>query len=204
VMVMRPTCYLDLKALFFEAFAPRPRPPADHVVRPAVSRHDADRLRTTLAAKTSAELSAHDIRAAVEGNLWMLTPEAFHYFLPALLYASLESYASISVFVSELVGALTAPSRPDVVEALDRAARVPRRAGLPADTAKALRKQQLEWFDSGAPTAVFHERVDGLTPAEGAAVLAFFVAMQQAHGADFPFGELQAAVDRRWARYRTS
>jgi hypothetical protein len=65
-----------------------------------------------------------------------------------------------------------------------------------------LRAQQLEWFDSGTPTAIFHERFDGLSDAEGAAVLAFLAAFRDAHGADFPFGEVDAAIDRHWSRYR--
>jgi len=161
-------------------------------------------LRELLATRNSTELSLHEIRTKVEGNLWMLTAEAFQYFLPAFLQASLESYASVSVFVSELIGALTEPSRTDVVEALDRVAQIPPGLGLSGDMTELLRKQQLEWFDSGTPLAIFHERVDSLTPAEGAAILAFFVALQEAHGADFPFDELQIAIDRYWSRYRAS
>ncbi|MGA1871230.1 MAG: hypothetical protein ACMUJM_22085 [bacterium] len=119
----------------------------------------------------------YELRTEIEGNLWMIAPEAFRYFLSAFLHASLESYASVSVFVSELVGALTELSRPDVVKALDRVARISPGPGLPDDMTDLLRKQQLEWFDSGAPTAIFHERVDSLTPAEGTAILAFFVAL---------------------------
>lgn len=194
---------MSLKSRFFDAFASRPRPLAIQILRPAVS-HDGDRLREHLATRTSTELSAYEIRIEVEGNLWMLAPEAFRYFLPALLHAALESHASVSVFVSELVGALTEPSRMDVVEALDRAARIPPGLGLPDNMTELLRKQQLEWFDSGTPLAIFRERVDSLTPTEGAAVLAFFVALQEAHGADFPFRELEIAVDRYWSRYRAS
>jgi hypothetical protein len=32
--------------------------------------------------------------------------------------------------------------------------------------------------------------------------LAFFLALHEAHGADFPFGDLQKAIDRHWIRYR--
>jgi hypothetical protein len=188
---------------FFDAFASRPRPMANQILRPAVG-HDGDRLRELLATKTSTELSAYEIRTEVEGNLWMLAPDAFRYFLPAFLYASLESYASVSVFVSELVGALTEPSRTDVLKALDQVARIPPGLGLPDEMTELLRKQQLEWFDSGTPLAMFHERVDSLIPMEGAAVLTFFVALQEARGADFPFGELETAVDRYWSRYRAS
>lgn len=203
-MIMGATHDMNLKAVFFDAFASRPRPPADRILRPVVSQLEGERLRELLATRTSTELSVHEIRTEVESNLWMLAPEAFRYFLPAFLQAALESYASVSVFVSELVGALTEPSRADVVEALDRAARIPPGLALPDDMTELLRKQQLEWIDSGTPLAIFHERVDSLTSAEGAAILAFFVALQEAHGADFPFGELESAVDRYWSRYRAS
>jgi hypothetical protein len=169
-----------------------------------VSHYEGEHLRELLATKTSTELTDYELRTVVESNLWMLTPEAFLYFLPAFLHASLESYASVSVFASELIGALTEPSRTDVVEAIDQVARSQAGLGLPDDMTELLRKQQLEWFDSGTPTAIFHERFDNLTHAEGAAILAFFAAFQEAHGADFPFNELETAVDRYWARYRAS
>ncbi|MFP4414668.1 hypothetical protein [Coleofasciculus sp.] len=174
---------------------------ASQILRSAVN-YNGDRLRELLATKTSRELSVYDLRTEVEGNLWMLAPEAFRYFLPAFLYASLESYPSVSIFVSELVGALTEPSRTDVVEALDRATMLSSGLGLPDDMTELLRKQQLEWFDSGTPLAIFHERFDSLTSAEGGAILDFFVVLQEAHGADFPFKELEIAVDRYWSRYR--
>lgn len=158
---------MNLKSLFFSAFALRPRPQATELIRSGVSHYDSDHLRGLLATKTPPELSVHDIRTEVEGNLWMLTPQAFRYFLPAFPDISLESYASVSVFVSGLVGALTPPSRTDVVEALHRTAQIPPPLGLPDDMTELLRKQQLEWFDSGTPVATFLERVDGLDPSRG-------------------------------------
>ena len=134
----------------------------------------------------------------------MLTPEAFLYFLPAFLHASLESYASVSVFASELIGALTEPSRTDVVEGLDQVARSSPNSVFPDDMTELLRKQQLEWFDSGTPAAIFHERFDNLTHRRRCRNSRFFVAFQEAHGADFPFDELETAVERYWARYRDS
>ena len=195
---------MNLKALFFNAFASRPPPSAGQILRPTVRHHEGDKLRELLATKTSSELTDYEVRTVVESNLWMLSSQAFLYFLPAFLHASLESYASVSVFASELIGALTEPSREDVAEALDQVAQVPPGMGLPADITEVLRKQQLEWFDSGVPTAIFHERFDNLTHIEGAAILAFFVAFQEVYGANFPFDELKAAVDRYWARYRNS
>jgi hypothetical protein len=193
---------MNRRELFFNAFASRPRPTASEIIRPAVRPQEGDELRELLASRTSAELTDYECRTVVESNLWMLTPAAFLYFLPAFLRASLESYSSVSVFASELIGALTEPSRADVVESIDQLTRNQSELGLPADMPDLLRKQQLQWFDSGTPTAIFHERFDNLTHAEGAAVLAFLDAFQQAHGADFPFDELKTAVDRHWARYR--
>jgi hypothetical protein len=202
-MIMQTTHDMNLKALFFNAFASRPRPTASQILRPDVSHYEGYHLRELLATKISTELTDYDLRTVAESNLWMLTPEAFLYFLPAFLHTSLKSYASVSVFASELIGALTEPSRTDVVDTFDQVAQFPSELGLPGDMTELLRKQQLEWFDSGTPTAIFHERFDSLTHVEGAAILDFFVAFQEAHGADFPFEELETAVDRYWARYRT-
>jgi hypothetical protein len=185
---------------FFETFAARSRPPEHQLLRQAVGA-DGERLRAVLAASAPPELSIEAIRTVVEGNLWMLGPEAFRYFLPAFLHAALEHYDSLSVFASELVGALTEPSREDVLQSLDRDVQIP--TSIDIRKADLLRAQQLEWFDSGTPVAIFRERVDGLTDAEGAAVLAFLVAFKDAHGADFPFDELQIAIDRHWARYHS-
>ncbi|HMS82442.1 MAG TPA: hypothetical protein PKD12_02180 [Nitrospira sp.] len=193
---------MNLSALFFDAFASRHRPSATEIIRPTVSLHEAEKLRELLAENTSMELTDYELRTVVEGNLWMLTPKAFLYFLPAFLRASLESYASVSVFASGLISALTEPSRTDILEALDKVAQVPSGLGLPTDMTELLRKQQLEWFDSGAPEAIFHERFDNLTQSEGVAILAFLDAFEEAHGADFPFDELKTAVDRYWARFR--
>jgi hypothetical protein len=195
---------MSLTPVLFSAFASRPRPAASQIVRAAAGRHEVAGLIELLAGKSAAELTAAEIRAAVEGNLWALTPGAFRHFLPAFMSASLESYESVSVFVSELVGALTEPSRADVVDAIERAARNQHDLGLPPGAAETLRTHQLEWIDSGIPLAVFRERADDLTPAEGAAVLAFLVALREARGADFPFCELETAIERHWNRYRTS
>jgi hypothetical protein len=201
---MQNTHDMNLKALFFSAFASRPRPTATQIIRPGVSHPEGDHLRELLATKAPAELTDYELRTIVESNLWMLTPEAFLFFLPAFLYASVESYSSVSVFASEFIGALTEPSRRDIIDALDKVDRASSELGLSDDMVDLLRRQQLELIDSGTPTAIFHERFDNLTHAEGAAILAFFDAFQEAHGADFPFGELEATVDRYWGRYRDS
>ena len=65
-----------------------------------------------------------------------------------------------------------------------------------------LRKQQLELADSGIPRRIFHERFDRMTREEGAAVLAFLESFEKAYGEDFPFREIDTAIERHWARYR--
>jgi hypothetical protein len=189
------------KSFIFGAFAARPRPAASQILRPE-ARQEGDRLAEFLAAKTSDELSAADIRAEIEGNLWMLAPEAFRYFLPAFLHATLDSYHLLGDFAVELVEALTKPSRRDVIEALDRMELAPADLCFPRDMTTLLRTQQLEWFDSGAPTSVFHARFDDLTQAEGEVIVAFLVSLKAAHGADFPLAALEKAADRFWPRYR--
>jgi hypothetical protein len=192
---------MDLRSGLFEAFASHPHPGTD-LVRPE-SQASANRMREVLADKTASDISVHDINTVFEGNLWMLRREAFLHYLPAFMDLALNNYNDVSVFASELIGALTKPSRTDVLESLARLEQLPPELAL-SDPAIAgpLRQQQLEWFDSGAPTAIFEERFNGLGAAEGTAILAFLEAFRAKHGANFPFGELDAAIDRHWARFR--
>lgn len=193
---------MTLRARLFDAFASRPRPTAERIVRPQAGAEGA-RVRDPLARRAVSEISVRDVTAVFEGNLWMLTRDAFLYYLPALMHLSLTSYETVSVFASELVGALTEPSRDDIVASLDRFEQLAADAATRNPAAvDLLRGQQLEWFDSGTPTALFRERFDDLRPAEGGAVLAFLEAFRAEHAASFPFGELDAAIDRYWARFR--
>jgi len=193
---------MTLKSRLFGAFQSHPHPAAADIVRQEVTA-GGDRVRDALAEKPAPEVTVHDVNAVFEGNLWMLTPAAFLHYLPALMDLSLTRYGQVSIFASELIGALTEPSRDDVVASLDRLEDLPPELRLsdPAVSGE-LRRQQLEWFDSGTPSGIFHERVDGLSADEGGAVLAFLEAFREQHGENFPFGELDAAIDRHWARFR--
>ncbi len=185
---------------YFPAFASRIRPPDSELLRPAVGA-DGDRLRGLLEMTAPTDLSVGNIRAEVEGNLWMLAPDAFRYFLPAFLNLALEHYDSLGNFVAELIGTLTEPSRTDVLQALDHAAQIPASMGLAPDTLRQLRQQQLDWYDSGMPLATYQERLASLSAAEAEAILAFLVAIRDDHGEDFPFNEPQVAIDRHRARH---
>jgi hypothetical protein len=193
---------MDIRQLLYDAFAGRRRPDPDRLVRSKGDPEAAETLRRALALRTVDEVSAADVRVLFEGNLGLLTPETFLYFVPALMYYALTSYESLSVFASELVGALTNPVREDIEAALDRFARNAMAMGTAdSDFLDLLRAQQLEWFDSGAPAAEFQDRVSRMDKDEGAAVLAFLTAFSERYREDFPFGELTAAIDRYWYRF---
>ena len=195
---------MPLRSRLFDAFAARPRPPAARIVRSGTA-VSGDRLRKALGELGVDDITVDVVRTVFEGHLWMLTPEAFLYYLPALMDSSLTSYQAVSVFASELIGSLTQPSRADVEESLDRLQQLPPTAGLrDPRTADLLREQQLEWFDSGTPTKIFHDRFDDVSATEGAAILTFLEAFRDQHGADFPFDELDTAIERYWARFRSS
>ena len=163
---------------------------------------EGDGLRGVLTVTDPADLSLDKVRAEVEGNLWMLAPEAFRYFLPAFLNLSVEHYDSLRNFVAELIGALTEPTRADVLQALNYAAQIPGGMGLTSETLRQLRQQQLDWYDSGKPLATYQERIADLSSAEGEAILDFLVAIWDVHGEDFPFNEPRIAIDRHWGRYQ--
>ncbi|MFP4415048.1 hypothetical protein [Coleofasciculus sp.] len=193
----------NLRVYFFNAFAARQKPLNTQILVPEPRvQYECSKLGQFLATMTPIELTAYQLRYEIGDDLLMLTPEAFLYFLPAFLYLSLKSYESVDFFVDVLISTLTKPSRPDIVEKYDYLAKCS--PGLPDDMLELLREQQLESFDSGESLATFHERFDSLTSEEGKAVLAFLVTLKEYYNKDFPFGELDKAIDRHWIRYETS
>jgi hypothetical protein len=193
---------MNLRSRLLRAFESHPRPAPTNIVRPEIG-SGGERVRDLLQNMTVDDVSVHDVNAVFEGNLWMLTKDAFLYYLPALMSLALTKYEKVSVFASELIGALTKPQRADVMRSLDMLDELPPElAPFEGATADLLRKQQLEWFDSGAPTAMFDERFGTLSAGEGAAILEFLEAFREQHGANFPFGEVDAAIDGHWAQFR--
>lgn len=186
----------ELRAQFFAAFAARPRPDSDDLVAAGPAHPDAHAMAALLAETPREALSAAEVRDVVTNELWALTPPALLHFLPALMGLALQHYSTLSVFVSELVDALTLPVREDVDAAADLASNPTLPPGLHAT----LQQRRRERFDSGHSPARFDACFAQLAPGEARAVLAFLKALRAAHGADFPFGELDAAIARHWAR----
>src|SRR5690348_14254057 len=101
---------MSLRSLLFDPFAWRRRPSRAEALRAGVS-EGGERVQELVATTTVSEITVDDINRVLEGRLWMLDPTAFLYYLPALMYTCLVNYRSVSVFASELLGALTEPSR---------------------------------------------------------------------------------------------
>ncbi len=196
--VPTPTATPDqgLRAQLFAAFAARPRPDAQHLVAAGPAHPNAHAMATLLAERPREALSAAEVRDVVGNELWALTPSALLHFLPALMALALQHYSTLSVFVSELVDTLTLPMRED----MDAAAALTGNPALSVGLQETLQQRRRESFDSGHPQARFDACFAQLTPSEARAVLAFLQALRAAHGADFPFGELDAAIARHWAR----
>ncbi len=192
---------MNYKETFFEPFRSRSHPSADQILRSTVA-YGGTELKRLLAECSSNSLSNPDIRTVIGGNLWMLTPEAYSYFLPAFMRASLKSYQSLSIFVSEFLGSLTKPTREDIEEGINRLSSIPDKVGLSEETLEKLREQQMEWYESGTPGAIFHQRATGFTHTEGKAVLTFLETLRKTHGEDFPFDEIDEAIDRHWVQYQ--
>ncbi len=193
---------MNLRDELLVTFASHPHPGKEQIVYAGVATSSGEPLAEALAELNAQQVTVADVRGAFEGNLWMLTPEAVLHYLPALMDLALNGYASVSVFASELIGQLTLPSREDVVTALKRFEATTAALGQDAQTARQAEAQQLEWFDSGRPTATFRERFTHLSPTEGTAVLTFLEAFRDRLGDHFPFGELDTAIDRYWVRFR--
>jgi hypothetical protein len=181
---------------FADAFGSADCPPPAECLTEAASGTDAERLRSLLATTSPTDLTADDLRSRVQGNLWMLSPRGFRCLLPTFMQLSLDHYGSLGIFVAELVLALTRPERADVEKALDQVARIPASMGLDPETLRQLKRQQLEWHDSGQPSVSYQARVEALSASERNVVRQFLMALRDAHGADFPGHELDTAIER--------
>lgn len=192
---------MDQSAAFFSAFVDRPRPAAGDLVEAAHGHPERERARDLLAARQPAEFTAAELRDTLSGNLALLKPGAFLYFLPAILSAILADYPALTVIASELLGELTPRTLADVEAGYDRLLQNSRASGvgLSDETVAALRSRALQLFDSGVPTRRFAERFNGISGMEARAILAFLCRFRDLYGADFPDGAVDKAI-AYWAR----
>ena len=186
---------------FLPAFTSRSKPALSAVFTPDMVEADS-LLRARYSDLSPSTLSVDDVTSVFEGNLWSLAGPVFLYFLPAFMRLCLVDYPALTVFAGELIGALTEPSRQDVSAAFELLDSLPPKSLRNPGLTNELRSRQLEWFDSGAPNALFVARFDDVLPAEGAAIVIFLERFRRAHSDDFPFDEIDLAMTRHWYRYR--
>lgn len=159
---------------------------------------EAEVVKDLLARKDRWELETSDVKDVLTSELWMLTPKAFHYYLPALLAKLLEDYESLTLFANEVVEALIRPEVSDADRILNRL------NGRTDEQFTRIAASKLhDWFVSAWPEALFLHRFGTLSQEEGEAVLAFILALRDAHGVDFPFNELDLAIRRYWHQFET-
>jgi hypothetical protein len=186
----------DVTSKLRSAFAHRPRPTAEELIASDVSEFESNELRDLLMHREPWALSTTEVRDVIGTNLWMFSPKAFHYYLPALLAMTLNHFDEVSIFANEMIDALIRP------EVGDADATVGRFDGQNEQAFTTSLKTRIhEWYNSGWPDALFLHRFGTLTQEEGEAVLAYLEAFREAHGENFPFDELDVAIERHWNRY---
>lgn len=154
-------------------------------------------LETLLVAKSPWELTPTEIRDVISGNLWMLTPAAFHYYLPAFLAAMLQDDGNLGLFSNEMVDSLIRPNVGDAELLLERFDGQSEVAFV-----SSLGSIYHEWYSSGWPDTLFLHRYGTLTDAEKHAVLVCIERFREVYGDDYPDDELGEVITRYWSAYR--
>ena len=95
-------------------------------------------------------------------SLFFLSPEAYWFYLPAYLLASVLSYRCADIITINVVYSLTPPA------------------------------------NKGSERDCFDAKIQGFSPEQRAAIKAFLEFLQCEHAGDFPFGDVEIALDRYW------
>lgn len=95
----------EIRAAFGDV--PQPDPPVTLDVGPFESR-----VEEALGGKSADELTAEDA-LAVRNDLWALTPDAFRYYVPALIRMLLIGGTEVDALGEGIVTALTPPGEPE-------------------------------------------------------------------------------------------
>jgi hypothetical protein len=82
---------MPLKQVIEQAFVGVPQPADDNITRCPYHCSECQRIAGLFKGKTSGSFSVEELRT-VHVALSLFTPEAFHYFLPAFMLASVDSY----------------------------------------------------------------------------------------------------------------
>jgi hypothetical protein len=182
--------------MFFSAFASRPRPATIDLLDSVNGHPEREQARDLLSARQPSELSVEELRDTVGGNLGLLKPDAFLYFLPAFLAAITADYPALTLITSELLGQLVPPTRDEVLARYERMRLSSRVSGVgpPVEMVEMLRLQALQLVDSGILARRFAARFDAITPEEARAILVFLLRLRERYDDDFPGGILDTAI----------
>lgn len=179
------------------AFGHRTKPDRHQLLVSDALDPEREPLEALLAAKSPWELTPTEIRDVISGNLWMLTPAAFHYYLPAFLAAMLRDDGNLGLFSDEMVDSLTRPEVGDADLLLERFG-----GQSEVSFVSSLGSIYHEWYTSGWPETLFLHRYGTLTDAEKHAVLVSIERFRELYGDDYPDDELGEVIARYWEAYR--
>jgi hypothetical protein len=176
---------MDQPNAFFSAFASRPRPSDADLLEAVNGYPEREQARDLLSTRQPAELTVEELRSIVGGNLFLLKPSAFLYFLPAILTAITVDYPALTVITSELLDLLAPPAQGDSHRS---------GVGLADETAGLSRSLKPQLLDSGILAERFTARVDGVSREEARAILLFLEQLRDRYGEDFPDGAIDKAI----------
>ncbi len=185
---------------FYLAFNSRIEPIKNEIFREGVIEKSTE-LQNLLSHTKPRELLPIHLQNNVSGNLSMLSPEAFLYFLPSFMSNSLIHFDTLSVFAEELISALEKPEREDIEKSFNQLEKFTNNFTFSRGLSENLKNEQLKWFDTGFPTNIFNERFAEISKEEGNTILKFLNIFQERHGSDFPFKEPKIAIERFWSKF---
>jgi uncharacterized protein DUF6714 len=139
----------------------------------------------------------HDVLVDRFEALEYFSPQAFRYYLPAFLIASVTYYADDDVLADYVISALTVPQPSDSDGMRDALVAELGDEGLIAPGDPIWARMQA-YYSSGEGARHFSQRVSGFSPLQARAIRHFLEYMRDEHGADFSASGPTQALERYW------
>jgi hypothetical protein len=142
-----------------------------------------------------------EVLAGLRSALAFLSPEGYRFYMPAFMVLSIVDYDGADVISGEIVQSLTPPRDTDVDALRALAQEHPERLPVATDDWQRWVNTCEHAFRSGAAERAFFERTGPFSSGQRQAVRQFLEHVRDVHGADFPGGEPQIALQRHWAAF---
>ncbi|MDD1780483.1 hypothetical protein LRP49_04640 [Enterovibrio sp. ZSDZ35] len=175
------------------AFSQRKKPDNQHLLVTDALDPEREPLEALLIQKEPWDLTPDDIRDVVSSNLWMFTPVAFHYYLPAFLAAMLKDKGNMGLFSDEMLDSLMRPRVGDADRKLERF-----EGKSESQFIAQLGGIFHEWYSSGWPDTLFLHRYGTLSEPEKQAVLAVLTWLQTYAKNEYDEDEIKEVIERHW------